>query len=148
MPSRWYGQGLGGVIDGTLDLITDTIKVMLVNDTYTYNADHDFADDVASTELNGVGYANGFGGSGRKTLASKTLTNDTANDRIEFDAADVTWTAINAGTIGGAVLVRETVNDAGSRIICFLDPSNLVTNGGDVTLVFDAQGIAQVSYAG
>lgn len=146
MASKFYGQGMLGIMDGTIDLLTDTIKVILVNSSYTYDADHDFADDVSANELSGTGYTGGFNGSGRKTLASKTVTNDTANDRVEFDAADLTWTGINAGTIGGAVLVKETTNDAASRIIAFLDPINLATNGGDVTVVWDSQGLLQWSY--
>ena len=67
--------------------------------------------------------------------------------RVEFDAADLVWTGLNAGTLGGAVLLKEITNDAASRLIAFNDPTNLVTNGGDVTLVWDAEGILQWSYA-
>lgn len=135
------------MVNGTIAFSSDTIKAILVNDTYTYDADHDFANDVSSNELTGTGYTGGFGGSGRKTLASKTITNDTTNDRVEYDFADITWTALNAGTIGGVVLVKEVTNDAASPIIAFLDPNNLVTNGGDVTLVINAEGALQISYA-
>lgn len=135
------------MVDRTIDFANDTIKAILVDDTYVYDADHDFANDVSADELTGTGYTGGFGGSGRKTLASKTITNDTANDRVEYDFADITWTALNAGTIGGVVLVKEITNDAASPIIAFLDPTNLVTNGGDVTLVVNAEGAMQISYA-
>lgn len=147
MASKWYGKGLLKVADRTIDFVNDTIKVMLVNASYTFNPDHDFADDVSANELSGTGYAGGFNGAGRKTLASKTITEDTANDRIEFDCADLTWTAINAGTIGGVVVLKEITNDAASPLIAFLDPSDLVTNGGDVTLVINAEGLLQISYA-
>jgi hypothetical protein len=147
MASKWYGTGLLAMVNGTIAFTSDTIKAILVSDSYTYDADHDFANDVSSTELNGTGYTGGFNGSGRKTLASKTITNDTTNDRVEYDFADITWTALNAGTIGGVVLVKEVTNDAASPIIAFLDPTNLVTNGGDVTLVINAEGALQISYA-
>ena len=147
MASKWYGKGLLKVADRTIDFANDTIKAILVNASYTYNADHDFANDVSSNELSGTGYTGGFGGSGRKTLASKTILEDAANDRIEYDFADITWTALNAGTIGGIVLVKEGTNDADSAIIAFLDPSDLVTNGGDVTLVVNAETALQISYA-
>lgn len=147
MASKWYGTGLKSMVDATIAFSSDTIKAILVNASYTYDADHDFANDVSGNELTGTGYTGGFGGSGRKTLASKTITNDTTNDRVEYDCADITWTALNAGTIGGVVLVKEVTNDAASPIIAFLDPTNLVTNGGDVTLVIDAEGILQISYA-
>jgi hypothetical protein len=147
MASKWYGKGLLKVVDRTIDFASDTIKVMLVNASYSYNADHDFIDDVVANELSGTGYTGGFGGSGRKTTASKTILEDTANDRVEYDFADIVWTGINAGTIGGAIIVKEITNDASSPLIAFLDPADLVTNGGDVTLVVNAEGALQISYA-
>lgn len=143
-----YGQGLRSIIDGTIDLLTDTIKVMLVTSSYTFDVDHNFADDVDAFELSGTGYTAGFGGAGRKTTASKTVTDVTASNVVSFDFADLTWTglAAAAGTIGGAVLLKETTNDAASRIIGFMDPTNLVPNGGDVTLVVDSTGAITWTY--
>lgn len=138
------------IADNTLNLLSDTIKVMLVDASYTGNRDDDFVDDGSandpqSHELSGTGYTGGFAGSGRKTLASKTITEVDASDRAEFTAANVTWTAINAGTIGGLVLIKEITNDAASLVIAFLDPSDLVTNGGDVTAQWSGSGILQFS---
>lgn len=146
MASKWYGKGLLKVADRTVDYAADTIKIMLLKSTYTYSADHDFVDDVV--EFDGTGYTGGFNGASRKTLASKTITEDTTNDRIEFDAADPSaWTGLNGATIGGAAIIKEITNDAASILIAFLDPADLVTNGGDVTLTFNAEGIMQISYA-
>lgn len=147
MASKWYGKGLLNVVNGTIVWGTTTIKAILVDASYTYNADHDFANDVSGNELSGTGYTGGFGGSGRKTITASAPAEDTTNDRIEYDLADLVWTGLNAGTIGGVVFVVETTNDAASKIIAFLDPTNLVTNGGDVTLVIDAEGALQISYA-
>lgn len=148
MASKWYAKGLLQIQNRTIDWVNDTIKVMLVNASYTFDPDHDFVDDINANELSGTGYTGGFNGSGRKSLASKAIANDAANDRIEFDAADPSaWTGLNAGTIAWVILIKEITNDAASVPILALDPTNLVTNGGDVTLVFDAEGIAQISYA-
>lgn len=146
MASKWYGQGLLKVLDRTIDFAGDTIKVMLVDATYTYSATHEFASDVNSHELSGTGYTGGFAGAGRKTTASKTITNNTGSTRVEYDFADIVWTGLSAGTIGGMIILKETTNDAASRIIGFLDPTDLVTNGGDVTLVVNSGGALQVSY--
>lgn len=134
MATKWYRYGIKACLNGEVALLTDTIKVMLVDASYSYSAAHKFASDVSANELSGTGYAGGFAGSGRKTLTTKALNEDAPNNRIEFDFDDVTWSAINAGTIGGAVLLREITNDAASLLIGFLDPADLVTNGGDVTL--------------
>lgn len=153
MASGWYNRAKKEIMDGTISLLSDTIKVMLVTSSYTFNPDHDFIDmgganDPADHELSGTGYTGGYGGSGRKTLASKAITEDDPNDRAEFDAADVTWTSINAGTIRAAILIKEGTNDADSKLIAYIDNAAqfpLVTNGGDVTLQWNAEGILQIS---
>lgn len=136
--------------NGTIDLLTDTLKVMLVGTTYTANADHNFVNsDVYQTEIGGTGYAGGYGGSGRKTLSSKTIVKDTVNDRAEFNAAPVTWTSINAGTVGGAVIIRERAGtgDTMSELIGFVDSGSfpVVTNGGDFTITWSVEGVLQLS---
>ena len=141
----WYNKGKFSVMNGSVALLTDTIKVMLVNSSASFNADHNFVSDISANELSGTGYVGGFNGSGRKTLAGKTITEDDANDRAEFDANDVSWLAISAGTAAAAVLIKEVTSDADSLLIAYLDFSDLVTNGGDMTLQWDAEGILQIS---
>jgi hypothetical protein len=137
MASGWYNSGLRDVNDRTIDLVADTLKLILVTSTYTPDKDHDFASDLTN-ELSGTGYTGGFAGSGRKTIASKAFSTDTANDRIEFTWAGVTWTAINAGNPKYAILVKEITNDAATRLIAYLDLGTVVTNGGDLTVTPDA----------
>ncbi len=141
----WYNKGKFAVMNGSVDLLTDTIKVMLVDPDAAFNADHNFVNQISSDELSGTGYAGGFNGAGRKTLASKTVTEDDGNDRAEFDAADVTWTGINAGTASAAVLIKEVTDDTDSLLIAFLDFTDVVTNGGNLTLQWDAEGLLHIS---
>lgn len=150
MASRWTNHGATLMANGSLDLLADTVKVMAVDATFAFNPDSDFVDDgsandAASHEIAGAGYAGGFGGAGRKVLASKTITEDDANDRAYFDAADVSWTGLNAGTIGMLLLIKEITNDAASIVIAALDPADLVTNGGDVNAVWNAAGLLQLT---
>ncbi len=146
MASAWYNKGKAEVMNGGIVLLTDTIKVMLVSSAYTFNPDHNFISDVSANEIAVAGYTGGFGGAGRKTLAGKTVTEDDANDRSVFDANDLSWAALAAGaTIGGAVVVKEITNDGASKLIAFLDPADLPTNGSDVNLTFDATGILWMS---
>lgn len=132
-----------------LNLIGDAgVKVILASTAYTPDKDHDFADSITgggTKELSGTGYAAGFGGSGRKALASKTVTKDNATDAAFFDAADVTWTGINAGTIGYAVVIKEVTNDADSPILCVVDVADLVTNGSDYTLQWATDGVFKIT---
>ena len=150
MVSFAYGLAMELIVEQTLDLLANTIKVGLSDATHVPNKDDQFLDDVGADdfidgELSGTGYVGGFGGSGRLTLASKTVVYDTVNDRVEFDAADVTWTAINAGTIVQASLLKEITSDAASPIIVNVDVADTVTNGGDITIQWDAQGILQLT---
>ena len=134
------------LLDGDVDLVNDSgIKVMLVGSGYTPNKDHNFASQVTS-ELSGTGYAGGFNGSGRKALASRTVTQDDTNDVAYFDAADVVWTAINAGTVAYAIVIKEVSADSDSPILVVVDVSpDVVTNGGDYTISWAADGICKIS---
>jgi len=146
MASAWYNKGKEVVANGAESWLTSTIKIMLLNASFAFNADHLFASSINANELSGTGYTAGFGGAGRKTLAGKAVVRDDANDRAEMDASDVTWTAINAGTAAWAVLVVEKTSDADSPILAALDLSpDVVTNGGDLTLQWDAEGILQLT---
>lgn len=141
-------QSVGG--EPRIDLLNDVIKVMLVGSTYTATADDNFASTIiGGQELNGTGYVSGYGGSGRKTLASKVITRDDTNDRAEFSAAPVTWTAINAGTAAAAVIIRERTGtgDTMSELIGYVNTGGfpIVTNGGDLTISWSAEGILQLA---
>ncbi len=143
------------IVEQSLDLLVDTIKVGLSNTTHVPNKDRNFldnalADDFVDGELadiTGSGYgAGGFGTVGRKTLGSKTVVYSTANDRVEFDAADSVWTAIDAGTIAQATLLKEITADTTSPIIANVEITpDVVTNGGDITIQWDAAGILQLA---
>lgn len=112
---------------GSLTLPTDDIRVLLVDSSYTFNADHHFVSDLAG-ELSGTGYV-------RKALTTKSLTEDDTNDRSIFDADDLVYTAINAGQIDGAIVYKEAGSDAARQLVCCLDVTPKVpTNGGDINL--------------
>ncbi len=134
----WYPAGIRDAV-GAGSWTTGTMRVLLLNASGAWDETHNFISSVTANELSGTGYA-------RQTLANKTLTTDTANNYVVFDADDLTYTAINAGTIGSVVIYREVTNDADSIPWIFLDPTNLVTNGGNVTLQFNVNGIARIAY--
>jgi len=122
-----------------------------VGSTYSATADDSFLypSIAGGQELSGTNYAGGYGGSGRKTLSSKVITRDDVNDRAEFSAAPVTWTAINAGTAAAAVIIRERslTGDTMSELIAYINTGGfpITTNGGDLTLTWNAEGILQLS---
>jgi len=74
-----------------------------------------------------------------QTLATKTKTKDTTNDRIVYSAAALTWTAVAGGsTVGNVAIFKFVTNDAGSTPIAVIDVTDVATNGGDLTLTADA----------
>lgn len=137
--------------NNTINWVTDTLKVLLVGSTYSANADDSFVSPTiaAGQELSGTGYAGGYGGSGRKTLSSKTVVRNDTNDRAEFNAAAVTWSGINAGTIAAAVIIRErtSTGDTMSELIAYVNTGGfpVVTNGGDFTMTWSSNGVLQLT---
>ncbi|KOU41276.1 hypothetical protein ADK55_29195 [Streptomyces sp. WM4235] len=51
---------------------------------------------------------------GRKTLASVTVTVNDTNDRVDIDAADVTWTAPTGNAIGAVVICYDPDTTGGT----------------------------------
>lgn len=150
MASGCYQRNIREMINGGTNYLTDTIKLLLLSTAtpYTYDPDHEFLDagganDPTDAEANVTNYTRGFGGAGRKTLASKTITANDTNNRVEVDAADVVYTALGGAanqTLAAALIVKEITNDAASRMYAYLDFTDTATNGGDVTIQFASNG--------
>lgn len=150
MTSFVYGRGalrlvIGNAQTTTIDWPGDTatIKTALSTTTHVPNKDDTFyddggADDLLDGELSGTGYT-----AGGDTLASETVAYDAANDRVEFDAADAAWTAINAGTAAQATVLKHTGTATTSPVLANVDTGGfpVVTNGGDLTIQWNAEGI-------
>lgn len=51
---------------------------------------------------------------GRKALASVTVTVDDTSDRVDVDAADVTWTAPSGNAIGAVVICYDPDTTTGT----------------------------------
>ena len=157
MASTFYNGGITSFLIAGSPFLSSTLKCMLIETVgaYVFNKDHDFIDesganDPIDAEVGVSGYTGGFGGAGRKTLASKTVTVDDTNDWASLDAADftggTTWSALGAGeTIEAAIIVEEITNDAASVLLIYLDPSDLATNGSDMDLSFHANGLGTVA---
>ncbi len=140
MASLLYHTGLKALLDGTITFTGSTIKAMLVTADYEPSVAHQYVSSITggatNHELTGTGYTRGFGQSGRKTLASKTCTVDATNARIVFDAADLTWTALTAGTVAAVVLVYESVSDAASSLIAYCELAQFATDGTDFSVTW------------
>lgn len=132
MSNALFDPGREGFLAGEIDYDTATIKVSLVRG-YTFSASHKFVSDVT-----------GAGGTlvATATLASKTITGGVA------DAADVTFTAVAAGSaITGLLIYQASAVGGGAdvaasaqRLIGWIDTATglpVTPNGGDITVAWD-----------
>jgi len=136
-----YNQGKFLLANGSLNLLTDNIALLLVTPSYeasntiAHLADANTVHELASFELT-TGTVTGYG---RYALTSKTVseTDDagTSNGFAFFQAANVTFASLGTGnTVGGCVLFRQGANNNASPLIAFYDVVDTPTNGGDITI--------------
>src|SRR5690349_20586696 len=102
MASFTYNEGSFKLADRTIDYVNagTVIKVMLIGllTPYTPDPDHATVNLISGSELNvPSGYQTGFAGTGRKTLANKTITKDNATNRVIYDADDPSAWTLGAG---------------------------------------------------
>ena len=139
--SKVYNPGLLKLLDGTIDFENDTIKLLLVDTNHSFTKSDEFVSDIVANEAtnsSGSGYE-------RKTLANASIALDAGNDRVEFDADDISYTAIDAGTIASAIIYKEVTNDSDSPLIADVDFTDLVTNGSDVDLQVNSEGFFYIT---
>lgn len=115
--------------DANVDLAAaDPVKAALVDTgTYTYNAAHDFLDDLTGV----VGTA--------QTITTPTVTNGT------LDGDNVTFTAVSGATVEALVIYIDTGVSTTSRLVAYIDTDQtglpVTPNGGDITITWNASGI-------
>ncbi len=131
MANAVYPLAKKALLDADIDLLTDTIKIVLCDSGYTYSTAHDNLDDITAGARVATSSA----------LASKTTTGGA------FDAADVTYTALTGDTVTSWVLFKDSGTESTSKLIAYFDTVSgggafsFTPSGGDLTLSFGASGI-------
>ncbi|URC15459.1 hypothetical protein BD1_18 [Octadecabacter Antarctic BD virus 1] len=102
-----------------VDLSGGTVKAALIDlDTYTYDAAHEFLDDISGV----VGTA--------VTLGTKTVTGGA------FDSANPTWASVTGATVEAVILYVDTGTPSTSRLVLYLDTGQtdlpVTPNGGNI----------------
>lgn len=144
MASKMYGQFLAKALNKEVDYDTDTIKVALVNSSYTPNQDtHDYWDDVSTHQVSGTGYT-----AGGVTLTNKTVTYDSANNVIILDADDAVWPNSTI-TARYAVIYNDSGATAAQKVLLgYVDfGSDQSSTNGNFTVTWDATGIVRITVA-
>jgi hypothetical protein len=138
MPSGFYNKGLYEIGSGDTNLVSSTIKAMLLKDTASFNRDHNFVSDVVAHELSVGGYA-------RQAVANKTMTENDTLDAAYWDADNVAFGALAAGqTVKFVVFFRDTGADATSPLIACWQLVETATDGGAFSFAPNAAGLAKV----
>ena len=139
-----------------IDYANDTIKVALLKATTEYSPDqaaHEFVGDVldggtTGAEFDDTNYS-------RKVLGSLSVTEDNTDHEGVWDAGDVTWSSLGGSQSIEAILIYKQVggddtSPGDDPILRILDDSEeadleLPTNGGDVTISWNSEGIVNIS---
>lgn len=125
MANALYSKGKEKILSGAIDLTTATIKVALVRNDYPQNLAADEFLTAISAYVLGTS----------QTLANKSVLLGV------FDADDVTWTAVTAGSTSEGVVIYKDTGVAGtSPLLAYIDTITgfpLATNGGDITVQWD-----------
>lgn len=135
-----YNAFKKNIMNGGIDLDTDTIKVALVTSSYTPDQDthEDFAD--VTNEVSGTGYT-----AGGAELANKAVTADNTDNEGVFDADDVSW-ADSTITARGAIVYKSTGIAANDLLICYIDfTEDKVSSGGTFSIAWAAEGILNLN---
>ena len=144
-----YNYGKFLLANGSLNLLTDNIALLLVTPDYEASntianlADANTMHEIASYELT-TGTVSGYA---RYALASKSVseTDDggSSNGFAFFKASNVTFSSLGTGnTVGGCILIRQGADNNACPLIAFYDVVDTPTNGGDITIQWasDANG--------
>ena len=129
------------IMDGSIDLDTDTIKVALTSSAYTPDQDlHDFFDDITNEVTTSGTYA-----AGGATLTNKAVTADNTDNEGVFDADDVSWTSATI-TARYAILYKSTGTAATSPLIAAIDfGSDQISTSGTFSITWNAEGIINLN---
>jgi hypothetical protein len=136
-----YNSFKRDIMNGSIDLDTDTINVMLVTATYTPDQDaHTKRSDITN-EVVGTGYV-----AGGSALAGKVVSVDNTDNEGVFDANDLSWTTATI-TARGAVLYKARGGaSSADELICYVDfGSNITSTAGTFLITWNAEGILNLN---
>lgn len=125
MPNAIYNSFKRDIMNGSIDLDTDTIKMMLVTSSYTPNIDtHSKRSDITN-EVVGVGYT-----SGGVTLANKVVSVNNTTDRGIFTCDPISILATTITARGCVIYKSRGGLSSADEIIAYGDFGEDITSTG------------------
>lgn len=130
------------IMNGSIDLDSDTIKVALVTSAYVPDQDNHTKKGDVSNEITGTGYT-----SGGKALSGKTVTADNTDNEGVFDALDTAWLSASF-TARAAVLYKSRGGVASAdELIAYIDfgSNKTSTSPGSFVITWNSEGILNLN---
>lgn len=147
MASFVFTEAKRAILAGDLDFDAADMRVLMVMTNTTANTQEDVTTIGAITtldELNGTGYS-----AGGAALAGESVAANNGSNLGFFDAVDLTFTAIGAGTrsIQAAILYKFVTSVSLSMPVAYIDTGGFpfAANGGDIVFTWNAGGILQAT---
>jgi len=134
------------LLDGTIDIDTDTIKCALVTSGYTFNVSDYQWSEISANEVEAVASPNNGYITGGQKLENVTLTEVASPESVVVDCEDISWSVLTA-TFKYAVLYAEVDRNGITNplIGCiFLDyegGGSIVVNGVDYQIQISSSGL-------
>ena len=142
--AKLFGKGFIAAYNKEIDWDTDSIRVMLLDNTLEPDQDvDDYIDDVSANEVAGTGYtAEG------ELLAAKTITYTGATNKFMLDnTADTVWTTSTI-TARYAVIYVDSGTPSTSALIAYVDfGADVSSSAGSFTITWAAAGIVEITLA-
>jgi hypothetical protein len=138
--SYFYVSAKHKIATGVIDLDTDTLGVMLVTDTYTPAAAHDFRNDVTN-EASGTGY----------TTSGQALTGVTvtiSGEEVRIDCDDPSWATATITARAAIFYKRRGGASSADELICscrFTPNADVTSTAGTFTVQIPANGFAALT---
>lgn len=134
-----YGNAGAKLLSKEVDFLNDTIKVILLKDTYTVDLDnHIYVSDLVLTanETSGTGYT-----AGGETLTTKSATYTATANYTLYNAADISLLSSSI-TARHAAIAGITTAESTSPLLFYMDfGSNQTTSSTEFKITWNASGI-------
>lgn len=140
MASGVYNQFKTALMNGTYALAADTIKVILLNNSHTFDPDTLGYSNVSANELATAG---GYTAGGA-TLGSVTITQDNTDDEGVFDALDTAWAGATFTAYHAAMYDDTPVSPADPLMVSIDFGGAQAVSAGTFTIVWAAEGIINI----
>jgi len=136
-----YQTFKSGILRGTFDLTSDTIKASLVSGHTKDEDTHSVWGDVSADEITDGSYT-------AQTLTGLSVTESGTGSgtavKGKWDAADVTFASLTGTDPNYLILWDDTPTSPADPLIAAMELTT-TTNGGDYAISWNANGIVRVS---